>query len=77
MSSIRILKEFNNQTHFITFTVKNWYYLFDRHNRFEILEKSFVYCQKYKNLKIYAYVFILNHIHFIADVPYFPAIPAT
>lgn len=42
-------------------------YFFDRHDRFEILEDSFVYCQKNKGLKIYAFVFMLNHLHFIGD----------
>ena len=69
MPSLCISKEFKDQPHFITFTVKKWYYLFDRNNRFEILEDSFVYCQKHKELKIYAFVFMLNHLHFIASAP--------
>lgn len=43
--------------------------MFDRHHRFQILEDSFVYCQKHKGLKIYAFVFMLNHLHFIAFAP--------
>ena len=69
MSSLRISRELKNCIYFVTFTVKNWYYLFDRHNRFEILEESFVYCQKHKELKIYAFVFMLNHLHFIGSAP--------
>ncbi|MFH1375467.1 MAG: hypothetical protein ABIH35_02235 [Patescibacteria group bacterium] len=69
MPSARINRDLCDQLYFLTFTVKKWYYLFDRHNRFEILEDSFVYCQRYKGLKIYAYVFMLNHIHFIAAAP--------
>ena len=65
MPSVRIHRSESNQVYFVTFTVKNWYYLFDRYDRFEILEKSFVYCQKHKNLRIYAFVFMLNHLHFI------------
>jgi len=67
MPALRISRAEKNGVYFVTFTVKNWYYLFDRHQRFEILENSFVYCQKHKGLKIYAYVFILNHIHFLAS----------
>jgi len=37
MPSVRISKEFTSGIYYLTFTVKNWYYLFDRHNRFEIL----------------------------------------
>ena len=65
MPSIRINNEDKDQIYFITCTIKNWYHLFDRHNRFEILEKSFEYCQKNKSLKIYAFVFMTNHLHFI------------
>ena len=69
MPSLRISKELKDQIYFVTFTVKNWYYLFDRHNRFQILEDSFVYCQKHKKLDIYAFVFMLNHLHFIGSAP--------
>lgn len=55
MPSIRISKEFTSGIYYLTFTVKNWYYLFDRHNRFEILADSLQYCQKHKGLKLYAY----------------------
>ena len=69
MPSIHIVSEFKDQIYFITFTIKNWYYIFDRHNRFQILEDSIVYCQKNKNFKIYAFVFMLNHVHLIASAP--------
>ena len=69
MPSVRIQKELKDQIYFVTFTVKNWYYLFDRHQRFKILEESFVYCQKNKKLKVYAFVFMLNHLHFIGSAP--------
>jgi putative transposase len=65
MPSVRISKQLIDQIYFVTFTVHNWYYLFDRHNRFEILEDSFAFCQKNKGLKIYSFVFMLNHLHFI------------
>ena len=69
MPSVRITKELKDKIYFVTFTVHNWYYLFDRHHRFEILEDSFVFCQKNKGLKIYAFVFMLNHLHFIGTAP--------
>ncbi len=69
MPSIRIHKELKDQIYFVTLTVKHWYYLFDRYDRFQILEDSFVYCQDHKDLKIYAFVFMLNHLHFIASAP--------
>ena len=69
MPAVRITRALKDQIYFVTFTIKNLYYLFDRHNRFEILEDSFVYCQKNRNLRIYAFVFMLNHLHFIASAP--------
>jgi REP element-mobilizing transposase RayT len=69
MPSVRITKELKDKVYFVTFTVHNWYYLFDRHHRFEILEDSFVFCQKNKGLKIYAFVFMLNHLHFSGSAP--------
>jgi putative transposase len=69
MPSQRIHKENTDLTYFFTFTIKNWYYLFDRHNRFQILADSLIYCQKNKGLNLYAYVFMLNHIHLIASAP--------
>jgi putative transposase len=65
MPSIRINKQLNEGMYFLTLTVKRWYYLFDRHNRWDILLKSLKYCQKNKALIIYHWVFMLNHIHLI------------
>ena len=65
MPSIRINKLFNEEMYYLTFTIKRWYYLFDRHNRWDILLKSLEYCQKNKGLRIYNWVFMLNHIHLI------------
>lgn len=62
-----IHKENNNLTYFLTFTVKNWYYLFNRNNRFKILSDTLKHFQENKGLKIYAYVFMLNHIHLIVQ----------
>ena len=67
MPSIKISKELNSRMYFLTLTVKNWYYIFDRHNRFQILSNSIQYCQKNKDLKLFVYVFMLNHIHLIAS----------
>ncbi|NUN22292.1 MAG: hypothetical protein HUU09_02340 [Candidatus Jettenia caeni] len=69
MPSVRISKEYISGIYYLTFTVRNWYYLFDRHHRFEILADSLMYCQKHKGLTLYAYVFMLNHIHLIALAP--------
>ena len=67
MPSLRIPKNLNCSMYFITLTIKNWYYLFDRHWRWEILLNSLKHCQKHKWLKIYSWVFMLNHIHLIVQ----------
>jgi putative transposase len=66
MPSVRINKELKEGMYYLTFTVKRWYYLFDRHDRWDILLDSLRYCQKEKGLNIYNWVFMLNHIHLIA-----------
>lgn len=65
MPSVRVERELNNEMYFITFTVYNWYYVFDRHGRFGLMADSLRYCQKHKGLKIYGYVFMINHIHLL------------
>jgi putative transposase len=69
MPSVRIAKELTDGFYYLTFTVRNWYYILDRHNRFQILADSLKYCQQHKALKIYAYVFMINHMHIIASSP--------
>jgi REP element-mobilizing transposase RayT len=49
--------------------VKNLYYLFDRQYRWNILADSLKYCQKNKDLKIFSFVFMLNHVHLIISSP--------
>ena len=69
MPSLHISKELNNNIYFLTFTIKKWYYLFDRHNRWKIITDSIEYCRKNKNLKLYGFVFMINHIHLIVESP--------
>jgi len=65
MPSIRIKQELNEGTYFLTFTVKNWYYILDRHYRWNIIANSLKYFQKNKGLKLYGFVFMINHLHLI------------
>ena len=65
MPSPKINKENPNGGFFLTLTVKNWFYVFDRHNRWEILADSLNYCRKNKDLQLFGFVFMLNHIHLI------------
>jgi REP element-mobilizing transposase RayT len=67
MPSVRISKEFNNGMYFLTLSVNRLYYLFDRQYRWNILADSLKYCQKNKGLKIFHFIFMLNHIHLIVS----------
>jgi REP element-mobilizing transposase RayT len=68
MPSPRISHELKNEIYFVTLTIQRWYYLFDRHDRWEILLKALQYYQKNNDLKIYAWVFMINHIHLIFQI---------
>ncbi|WP_442499275.1 hypothetical protein [Methylobacter sp. sgz302048] len=48
MPSRRIAAGLNAGTYYLTLTVQRWYYLFDRHNRWQILSDSIRYCQDNK-----------------------------
>ena len=67
MPSVRVSKELKEEIYFLTFTVHRWYYLFDRHNRWNILIDSLKYCRANKGLRIYNFVFMLNHVHLIVQ----------
>ncbi len=67
MPIARIPEGCEDHMYFLTPTIMRWYYIFDRYERFDILADSLIYCQKNKGLKIYAYVFMLNHLHMIVQ----------
>ena len=67
MPTKAIKRELNSGIYFLTFTVLHWYYIFDRDNRWEILQDSLNFCTENKGLSIYTYVFMLNHLHLIAQ----------
>jgi len=69
MPSRRVPTDLNAGTYYLTLTVQRWYYLFDRHNRWQVLADSLRYCQEKKGLELNGYVFMLNHIHLIVTSP--------
>jgi putative transposase len=69
MPSSRINDELKNGCYFVTPTIWNWYYIFDRHDRWQILADSITYCQENKGLEVFAYVFMLNHAHMVIRSP--------
>jgi len=69
MVQARINLDNKSALYFVTPTVVSWYYIFDRHDRWQILADSLQYLQKTRDLEIHAYVFMLNHIHLIIQAP--------
>lgn len=61
MPSRRVAVDLNAGTYYLTLTIQRWYYLFDRHNRWQILAESLRYCQEHKGLELNGYVFMLNY----------------
>ena len=55
--------------YFITPTVQHWYYIFDRHGRWQILADSLQFLQDRRGLEIFGFVFMLNHLHLIIRAP--------
>jgi len=51
--------------HFVTFTVHQWVDVFSRKMYTEILLDSIKFCQTNKGLKVYAWVVMSNHCHFV------------
>ncbi len=51
--------------HFITFAVVEWVDVFTRKDYREILLESLDYCCKEKGLRLFAWVIMSNHVHFI------------
>ncbi len=69
MPSIRVSKDMNSSLYFVTCTIKDWLYILDRYDRWGLLTNSLEYCQQNKDLQIFAYVFMINHIHMIIQCP--------
>ena len=53
--------------YFITFAVIEWVDVFSRQEYKDIILKSLEHCQRTKGLKIYSWVIMTNHIHFIVS----------
>jgi putative transposase len=53
--------------YFITCTTVAWIPIFTRKSYFDILINTLNYCRQNKELKIFAYVVLDNHLHLIVD----------
>jgi len=57
----------HNSPHFLTSTIINWIPLFTRPATVQIILDSLVYRQQYCGMKVYGYVILENHMHWIAQ----------
>ncbi len=57
-----------NAIYFITSTVSNWVDIFTRVHYREIIVDSLNYCIQHKQLTLYSWVIMSNHIHLVCHV---------
>ncbi len=57
-----------DELYFITLTVTDWIDIFIRRIYSDFIIENLAWCQQHKNLNIYAYVIMTNHIHMVANV---------
>ena len=69
MPSPRIPIHLNSEMYFLTFTIKDWSHILDRYDRWNMLLDSLQYCITNKELRVFAWVFMKNHIHLIVKSP--------
>ena len=53
--------------HFLTFTINEWIPVFTRPDTVKFIIDTWKYLQQHRNLRIYAYVILENHIHIVAQ----------
>jgi putative transposase len=57
-----------DELYFVTLTVTNWIDVFTRRLYNDFIIENLAWGQQNKNLNIYAYVIMTNHIHLVANV---------
>jgi len=58
-----------NKPHFMTCTVMEWLPIFTRPDTVQIILDCWQYQREQQGLKLYGYVILENHLHFIAQAP--------
>ncbi len=58
-----------DKPHFMTCTVVEWLAVFTRPETVQIVLDSWQYQRQHTGLKLYGYVILENHLHFIAQAP--------
>lgn len=67
MPSVRISRDNENETHFLTIKVIEWIDIFTTPAYFQVVIDSLKFCQKNKKLLLYEYVILTNHLHLIVQ----------
>ena len=60
--------------YFITSTVNSWLPIFTRQEAADIVFDSWRYLQSERELKLFAYVILENHLHIIVSAPELPSV---
>ena len=55
--------------YFVTCTIVEWLPVFTQRQYFDIVIESLKFCQSHKELEIYAYVILDNHLHLVIFGP--------
>lgn len=58
-----------DQAHFMTCTVMEWLPVFTRPETVQIILDCWQYQREHQGLKLYGYVILENHLHFVAQAP--------
>jgi len=69
MGKSRYLITEADKPHFMTCTVMEWLPVFTRPETMQILLDCWQYQRQYQDLKLYGFVVLENHLHFIAQAP--------
>ena len=58
-----------DKPHFLTCTVVEWLPVFTRPDAVQILLDSWAHQRQHDGLKLFGYVILENHLHFVAQAP--------
>jgi len=56
-----------NDLYYVTLTIVDWIDLFTRVEYKDLIIENLKHCQEKKNLELYAYVLMTNHLHMICS----------
>lgn len=69
MSRSRYVIQEADKPHFLTCTVVEWLPVFTRPDAVQIILDSWVHQREHDGLKLFGYVILENHLHFVAQAP--------